>query len=141
MQAVSLASWCMQEQDVISQKAARQSGVKHKGSKPRCSKKRKKNETAGRAEADSGNQPEAEAAALRQPSQDVPMQWGGKQKRKHIRQASSGLPDQACRASQQRLLRPYSDTPVADHPSEGPSCPAVKPSATSAAGVLCDAKG
>ncbi|KAL3145359.1 hypothetical protein ABBQ38_001613 [Trebouxia sp. C0009 RCD-2024] len=110
-----------------------------KGSKPRRSKKRKGSEMTGTVRADSSSQPEA--AAEGQPLQDGLMQWGGKQKRKHTKQASCGLPDQAHRASQQRLLRPYFATPPAvAHPSEG-NFPAATPPVAESPDDLCHAKG
>ena len=126
-------------QAVTVQKAAKRSAGRDKDSKPRRSKKRKVNEAAATVKADSGNQPEA--AVEGQLSQDGPMQWGGKQKRKHARQAPCGLPDQARSAMQQRLLSPYFRSPPAvAHPSEGGS-PAATPSAAGVPGPVCDAMG
>lgn len=127
----------MQALAAVVQKATKRNA--DKGSKPRRSKKRKGSEMTGTVRADSSSQPEA--AAEGQPLQDGLMQWGGKQKRKHTKQASCGLPDQAHRASQQRLLRPYFATPPAvAHPSEG-NFPAATPPVAESPDDLCHAKG
>ena len=110
-------------------------------------KKRKVNETAATG-TDSGSQPEAVATADTEAAaaadrkagellEDVPVRWGGKQKRKHVRLGSADGPNQTRRASQQKLLTPYFSPAVA-HPS-GQSAAASEAASTAAAlDTQCD---
>lgn len=119
---------------------AKTSGCKGTKQQPKQQKKRKLSETEAAAGAELGSQPEAagvEAAAAADRAghlwEAAPMQWGGKQKRKHVRLGSAdgpcGLPDQACRALQQTPFGP--GTAVAD-------CPAAAAAAAGAPGAHRD---
>ena len=110
-------------------------------------KKRKVNETAAPG-TDSGSQPEAVAAADTETAaaadrkagqllEDLPMRWGGRQKRKHVRLGLADGPNQTRHAPQQKLLTPYFSPAVA-HPSGQSAAASGADSAAAALGVQRD---
>ena len=131
------------------QRAVKRSAGKGNNQQPKQRKKRKVNEPAATAGADSGSQPEAAAAADIEaavaadgesgPLEDRPIQWGGKQKRKHgwptPADGARGLPDQARRAPQQKLLPPFFSSAV-PRPS---GCPAAAAATAAAASGISEA--
>lgn len=121
------------------ERATKRSAGKRQIQQPQQGKKRKVTEPAATAWADSGSQPEGAGAADAEAataadgqagplSEDRLIQWGGKQKRKRARPGpavgSCGLPDQARRAPQQKLLPPYFSSAI-DHASDHPAAAAV----------------